>query len=196
MKQAITACLLCGNTLQPVRSWWQLLSNQLAPTLCEACYSNFEPAQTDALFTYNEAMKAWLNQYKILGDVQLAHSFRTELARALKTTAIMVPIPVHPAKLERRTFAQVDMLLDCAGIRYTHYLCKVEDSTQGLRNRAERLASANPFTLAPNKSATGKHFIVFDDIKTTGTTLSQACEVLQQAGAASVKTFTLSASEL
>lgn len=194
MKQPITHCLLCHTLLAPLRSWHRLLTNELTPTLCTACYQQFEPATSEALFTYNDAMKNWLNQYKILGDVQLAHSFRSELRKALSTDAIVVPIPLHPNKLAERTFAQVEMLLTCAGVPFEQYLLKKDDVTQGLRNRQQRLTSDNPFTLA--QEAQGKHFIIFDDIKTTGTTLRQASEILQQAGAASVKTFTLCASEL
>lgn len=197
MKQPITHCVLCGVALTPVRSFSRLLLRTLPDVLCATCYATFEPAASkEAIFTYNEAMQAWLNQYKILGDVLLAYSFAKELHAALAKGDIVVPIPLHPNKLAQRTFSQVALLLDCAEVPYVHYLQKVQDVTQGLRTRTERVASTNPFAVAPNADVSGKCFVVFDDIKTTGTTLKQARACLEEAGAKSVKTFTLCASEI
>ena len=141
-----------------------------------------------SLYTYNEAMKDYLHQYKFLQDVALASVFAGEL-KALSLNGIVVPIPMHPEKLKIRTFSQVEELLNQATIPYQQLLTKTTTSEQGKKSKKERLEAENLFELI-NEVET-KHYILFDDIYTTGATVHQAAKVLKDAGATSVEAITL-----
>ncbi|WP_342566971.1 ComF family protein [Psychrobacillus sp. FSL K6-4046] len=144
--------------------------------------------QVKSLYTYNEAMKEYLHQYKFLQDVALANIFAGEI-KALSMQGIVVPIPMHPEKLKERTFPHVDELLIHADIPFQNLLIKATPSEQGKKSKKERLESEDSFELIDNVEAT--HYILFDDIYTTGATVHQAAKLLRDAGAKSVEAITL-----
>lgn len=145
-------------------------------------------AQVRSLYTYNEAMKNYLHQYKFLQDVALANVFAGEL-KAISLQGIVVPIPMHPEKLKIRTFSSVEELLRQAAIPFHPLLTKTTTSEQGKKSKKERLEAENLFELI--NEVQPKHYILFDDIYTTGATVHQAAKVLMDAGAASVEAVTL-----
>ncbi|MGO1057939.1 ComF family protein [Planococcus sp. FY231025] len=142
-----------------------------------------------SLYVYNEAMKAFLHQYKFLQDAALSTVFAADLNSALKKEkAIIVPIPMKRENLEERTFAQVDLALEAAQLPYVHLLRKT-GGVQGKKNRAERMAAENLF--AWNSTAVPKRIILFDDLYTTGTTMHHAAKVLKEAGAEEIQLFSM-----
>ncbi|NME05061.1 ComF family protein [Psychrobacillus sp. BL-248-WT-3] len=141
-----------------------------------------------SIFTYNEAMKDYLHQYKFLQDVALANVFAGEL-KAIPMHGIVVPIPMHPEKLKERTFSQVEELLNHADIAFQNLLTKVNSSEQGKKSKKERLEAETLFELIHEVEPT--HYILFDDIYTTGATVHQAAKLLEDAGATSVEAITL-----
>ena len=115
-------CLLCEQRLANTPSWQSLFAIEKSLLLCEACSKSFERVDINergdildhvkSLYTYNEAMRNYLHQYKFLQDVALAGVFAAELRNELKRkNAIIVPIPMHPDKKIERTFSHVDELL-------------------------------------------------------------------------------------
>ena len=116
--------------------------------------------------------------------------FRKELHNCLKKlSGTVVSIPLHPSKLQERTFAQVDELLNAALIPYEHLLAKTSTASQSSKNRAERLATAQLFKTKGHVKP--QHYIVFDDMYTTGTTIAHAKKALLEAGATSVSSVSL-----
>ncbi|QDQ01359.1 ComF family protein [Lysinibacillus fusiformis] len=193
MNKTETHCLLCAQPLQSVPSWKILLTKQFPPCICEKCASRFEHSPTTtALYQYNDAMKDYLHHYKFLQDVALAKVFRQELHRQFKhEKSPIIPIPMHPLKQKERTFSHMEELLKAAKIPYTQLLEKTTTETQSSKNREERLQTAPIFQLLPGVSTEYKEYVLFDDIQTTGTTLRHATEILLQAGAKNVRSFTL-----
>ena len=98
---------------------------------------------------------------------------------------------MHPAKLRQRTFAHVDRMLDDARIPYVHLLEKTADVTQGEKSKQERMGTEPLFAIKPNMKIEKEHYIVVDDLYTTGTTVRHAAKVLKDAGAGMVEAVTL-----
>lgn len=138
---------------------------------------------------YNDAMKAFLHQYKFLQDAALSTVFAADLNSALKKEmAAVVPIPMKRENLKERTFAQVDLALEAAELPYVHLLHKT-GGVQGKKNRAERMAAEELF--AWNGKAVPKRIILVDDLYTTGTTMRHAAKVLEEAGAEEIRLFSM-----
>ncbi|MED3802760.1 phosphoribosyltransferase family protein [Lysinibacillus xylanilyticus] len=193
MNKIETLCLLCSRPLQSTFSWKILLTKQFQPTICDRCSARFEYSSTvSALYQYNDAMKDYLHQYKFLQDVALAKVFRQELHARLKhEKATIIPIPMHPLKQSERTFSHMEELLKAATIPFVQLLEKTTSETQSSKNREQRIQAAPLFCLMTGAHVEHKEYLLFDDIKTTGTTLRHATEILMNAGAKNVKSFTL-----
>lgn len=160
------------------------------PELCLEC-SHWETTDFrgvidsgNCLYAYNEAMKDYFHQFKFLQDVVLAEVFADELARAVKKSeATAVPIPMNREKLRKRTFSQVDSMLDAGRVDYIHLLHK-NGEIQGEKSKEERMATRGLFTW--NGSPVPKNIVLVDDMYTTGTTLRLAAKLLKQSGAETV----------
>ena len=161
----------------------------------------FKPADTimedttldglTSLYTYNEAMRDYLHQFKFLQDVALAGVFGNELRTVLKSKVNVIPIPMHPKNKIARTFAHVEELLKSACISYDDVLEKVDEESMGEKSKQERLAMSPLFKLKPNVTIRPEIYILVDDIYTTGTTLRHAADLLKEAGATKVEAVTL-----
>jgi competence protein ComFC len=197
----MNSCLLCETPIAEKPSWKALLALEKQTEICQDCSKKFQRAdikeeepfldQITSLYTYNEAMREYLHQYKFLQDVALASVFANELRTLLQGNATIVPIPMHPEKKVQRTFSPVDELLKSARIPFTHILDKTGTEAMGEKSKAERLAMAPLFTLKPGTTVQSGTYIVIDDIYTTGTTLRHAATVLKEAGATRVEALTL-----
>ena len=194
MHKEIMDCLLCGAPLIEQVSWLTLIQ-RFPTTICLKCEQKFSPVQNEqsdhrSLYHYNEAMKDYLHRYKFMYDVVLAKVFQKQLHNVFKQEQrIVVPIPMHPQKLIERTFSHIDELLIAANIPYKHLLEKTTIDTQSKKTRGERINTPQLFRVT--RKIDPKHYVVFDDIYTTGTTIEHAKKALVEAGAKSVTSLTL-----
>lgn len=198
--KTVNHCYLCAAPLHRKVTWRKLLTPTKEPVICDKCHQRFErvtPNQqkyedVTALYHYNEPMKDFLHQYKFLKDVVLSEVFREEIYQHLKDEqAIIVPIPMHPEKQKERTFAHIEELLIAARIPFTHLLEKISPVTQSSKTKIEREQSDQLFKLKAHEAIKPTHYILVDDIVTTGTTLQHAKSLLIEAGAEKVTAFTL-----
>ena len=194
MHKEVMDCLLCGTPLIEQVSWLTLIQ-RFGATICLTCQQKFSPvsnAQSDhrSLYHYNEAMKDYLHRYKFMGDVVLAKVFQKQLHDVFRREQrIVVPIPMHPQKLVERTFSHIDELLIAAKIPYKHLLEKTTTDNQSKKSREERINIPQLFRVI--RKIDPKHYVVFDDIYTTGTTIDHAKKALLEAGAKTVASVTL-----
>lgn len=203
MKKEIFDCLLCNAPLSEQVTWKTLLGNDYPRTICEECEEEFDVIETSpgekekeltvhSLYQYNDKMKDYLHRYKFMHDVVLSKVFRNQIRQHLKKRReLIVPIPIHPSKLKERTFAHVDELLKAADIPFKHLLEKMTNETQAGKSRGGRLNTPQLFKLKTKVYLNHKEILLIDDITTTGTTIQHAQKVLLEAGAKSVKAFTL-----
>ncbi|WP_399628628.1 ComF family protein [Sporosarcina sp. SG10008] len=197
----MNSCQLCETPIAEKPSWKALLALEQQTEICQDCSKKFQRAdikeeepfldQITSLYTYNEAMREYLHQYKFLQDVALASVFANELRALLKGNATIVPIPMHPERRIQRTFAHVDELLKIARIPFTHLLEKTGTEAMGEKSKAQRLAMEPLFKLKQGTAIQPSTYILVDDIYTTGTTLRHAATVLKEAGATRVDAVTL-----
>lgn len=197
-RHEVSSCLLCYGSIDDAMDWKKLFVNRFPNTICFQCeekfefYNNDDDSEVFSLYQYNEAMQDYLHRYKFMHDVLLAKVFRKQIFENLRhRKEEIVPIPMHPEKLKERTFSHVDELLKQANISYVHYLEKTTMETQGGKTREERLKTPQIFQLKENVLVKNQGILLVDDIYTTGTTIRHAKELLLEAGAKSVKAFTL-----
>ncbi|WPK12420.1 phosphoribosyltransferase family protein [Lysinibacillus louembei] len=195
MDKEVHNCLLCERELQHVITWKTLFERSWPPVICERCEEKFERAHYEkdgiiALYQYNDMMKQFLHQYKFSQDIVLAKVFRQKLYECLShRQETIVPIPMHPLKKKERTFAHIDELLHAAEIPFQHLLEKTTIETQVGKSKQQRQQVAPLFTC--NKELEMNHYILIDDILTTGTTIAHAKKALLDAGAQSVSAIVL-----
>ena len=194
-------CLLCEKELSSKPSWKSLLALEEETFICQDCSKLFKHADTTkeaitldgllSLYTYNEVMRDYLHQFKFLQDVALADVFAYELRKVLKSKVNIVPIPMHPNKKVKRTFAHVEELLKSAQTPYIDILEKIDEESMGEKTKQERLAMSPLFRLKQGAVIKPETYLLVDDIYTTGTTLQHAALLLKEAGAEKVEAVTL-----
>ncbi|MHC9532315.1 ComF family protein [Dellaglioa sp. L3N] len=179
-----TACQGCGRA-------------QATPELCVDCkkWQLIYPGlkfQNQALYVYNDFMKAFMQNYKFNGDYRLRTVFQTALKKKLATLDFdfLIVIPVDSGTLNKRGFNQVCGLL---AIEHSHFLERNDTvkERQSHKNRKQRLELVQPFALSSNcPDLSDKVVLVVDDIYTTGRTLFYAIALLAP-NAKCVKSLTL-----
>lgn len=193
---ASSVCLTCLESFERI-------SDQHCPTcykdgmedICQDCqfWKGQEiPAQHQAIFRYNAAMKEFFSSYKFEGDYELRKVFGNSLKQQLKCYRgyTIVPVPLGPERFQKRGFNQVTGLLEAGNISYQDVLEKRDLQASSSKNRQERLNSDMAFSIKNNTSLPTK-VLLFDDIYTTGTTLNRLKKLLLEAGCQEVCTFSL-----
>lgn len=161
-------------------------------TDCQKWEKEGNPVQHQSLFTYNEAMKNYFNQYKFQGDYVLRFVFAKAAKKAVKMFRehIIVPIPVSNEKFQVRGFNQVQGILDAANLSYRNILEKKDTLAQSSKTREERLQTQQAFKIKNGVDLPDKILLV-DDIYTTGKTLQLAKQILLEAGVKEILTFSI-----
>ena len=142
-------------------------------------------------------------QFKYSRQLHLRHPIATWLAEAMadarlrdRAFDLVVPVPLHPARLRERGFNQAHLLATMLGqeigvpvfavlerIRYT--------TSQTAFDRTDRMENLrNAFRLRKKMAVRELRVLLVDDILTTGSTLSECARVLREAGARSVYAVT------
>jgi ComF family protein len=131
----------------------------------------------------------------------LSRLFCAELPTQLSRPDLILPVPLHPRRLRERGFnqslelarriaADLELKIDwhsCRRIRAT-----LPQSSLDQRARRKNLHSA--FVADPELA--GRHIALFDDVITTGTTVSATSRALLQAGASRVDVWALARTPL
>ena len=111
----------------------------------------------------------------------------------------LVPVPLHPRKARHRGYNQAILLAETLaraageGTRVEPLLRRVADTgTQTALDRRTRMANLkNAFALAPGAALNpALHYILIDDVFTTGSTLNSCARTLRRAGALNVDVVT------
>ncbi|MFD1392250.1 ComF family protein [Lacticaseibacillus jixianensis] len=154
-----------------------------SPALCADCQRWESSGQVllhhRAYFRYTAAMKAFIQQYKGLGDYRLHGAFASVLQLSARGAAL-VPLPSEPAHYARRGFDPVVGLF--GHLKLSFWLVKADTAVpQAQKTRAERLLTAQSFT-AQLPVHPPPRVILLDDLYTTGRTLYHAQAALRAAG--------------
>jgi len=113
--------------------------------------------------------------------------------------ATMVPVPLHPRKARERGYNQAELLATAlaraagGGARVERLLRReVDTPTQTAFDRRTRMANLkNAFALVRSGPLnSGLHFILVDDVFTTGSTLNSCARALRRSGAVKLDVVT------
>ena len=100
--------------------------NQEDDQLCEDClkWEKVYPHLSlnhQALFTYNDMAKEFMEQFKFQGDLLLAETFSEEIKKVLapyKKSHVILAVPKNQKVLEKQGYNPVEILLERAGIEF------------------------------------------------------------------------------
>jgi competence protein ComFC len=136
-------------------------------------------------------IKDLIHLYKFHHHRNIAHVLTDLIWSELKerglTSSVMVPVPCSRHGRKARGFDQCSLIASDLRKRYKMEVCdplvkRTRGSTQQKRlNRAERIdceKSRFYVNRSLKKQTAGRHVILFDDIITTGSTLTEAAGVL------------------
>lgn len=110
--------------------------------------------------------------------------------------AVLIPIPSSKKRMKEKGFNQTFLVCDYLGTipirkdilirtKHTPPQSRIKDKTERLKN------SKNCFAVKKNADLVNKHIILFDDVTTTGATLSEARKTLLSSGAKNVTAITI-----
>ncbi|MEZ5413857.1 MAG: ComF family protein [Opitutaceae bacterium] len=112
--------------------------------------------------------------------------------------AILVPVPLHPRRERERGYNQSQMLAEClgqaaGGAEIGNLLERVQDTVSQTHHdkRARQANLKNAFALAKGAPINpARHYILIDDVFTTGSTLNSCARVLRRAGCLNLDVIT------
>lgn len=154
--------------------------------------TNFRTAR--AAFVYEGTVRRALQKLKYGGvarlAVPLADATLPTLAEVLHESgrAVLVPVPVHPARQRERGYNQAALLADRlarrTGLPLRQLLARTRPTVkQHTLDRAARLRNlASAFALRSPLAAAPEAVVIVDDIMTTSATLETCASVLHRAG--------------
>ncbi len=198
-------CLICGRRM-PTGRWM----------VCESCWDCLprlwkthqkdERLCTDmtmSVFEYREPFQRVLHAFKYGGIRSLAYPLALELRDVLSRCSdppdILVPVPLHPARLRERGYNQSRLLATELGhacgvpvLSYGHFRRIRYTSSQARLDRQHRLQNlSHAFRVIHSRDLWNRRVALVDDVLTTGSTLDECAKTLFRAGVRSVCTCTV-----
>ncbi|MDO4670943.1 MAG: ComF family protein [Aerococcus sp.] len=149
--------------------------------------------QNKAFYHYDSGFRAWLLLLKGQREQRLARLFAYKLKNYAKQWPdyTWVPIPSSMDNYRQRGFHQTSCILYWSQLPYLElFLPPKTTAKQALQNRKERLENTRQFELIPDAKLP-KKVLLFDDVYTTGSTLHQVLQVLEDHGIETVRSMTL-----
>src|SRR3990172_8095216 len=163
--------------------------------VCGACLRH--PPQfymTVAAWRYAYPVDRLVQALKFHGRLALASLFADVLASLVKRVDVVIPMPLHPARLTERGFNQAaeiarhltGILGSGLALRGASRIRRTLPQTDlPLAERARNVRGAFACTL----ELSGARIAVVDDVMTTGATLGELAKVLKRSGAARVENW-------
>lgn len=193
-----------------------LVGELVAPTLCAACEVPVSPQvlfcpacvatveripprshRSRAMFEYGGAIATAITRLKY-GDrpdlgPRLGKSMLPIAEQLRGAVDVVVPVPLHPRRLEERGYNQAVLLASPIARRLDvpllfRALLRTRDTTQqATLDRSHRLTNlTSAFRVHDAPNIQGKRILLLDDVRTTGATLEACAKMLIEKGARDV----------
>ncbi|HFD80684.1 MAG TPA: ComF family protein [Gammaproteobacteria bacterium] len=169
--------------------------------LCPRCQKRRPPLdRCRALFQYRKPVDAWIQALKFNRDLAAARLLGGLLLEHMPeapgdSRPVLIPVPLHRARLGQRGYNQsleIARPWRSRGYRIDTRLCRRRRST---RAQSELPADARRGNVRDAFAATaeldGGHFVLIDDVMTTGATLNELARTLKRAGARRVDAWVI-----
>ena len=214
MAYSDSLCPICGKTavsfLTPCAECSQKIEKASFP-VCSLCAVDLagsdnpcpdcRPEQTvldglTVLGSWRGPLREWLSELKYGGDSRMADWLAEQLTiiwREKWSRIPIVPVPPRPSRIFRNGIDPVGLILKGMGRRgvpIKRLLVRRGNRTQKSLNRRDRKLAVNlDYRIKRNVTINDRSYILFDDVTTTGTTLTVCAQLLKSAGAAQVHGF-------
>jgi len=156
------------------------------------------------LFKYDGTLRDKMILYKFHENAHLYKMFaeivaKNELANNfLKQYDIILPVPIHKNRKKLRGYNQSELIVKelAKNTRIqitTNALIKQKNNiSQSTLNKLERIENVkNVYALKNSETLKNKKILIFDDIYTTGSTVSECIKILEQAHPKQIGVLTL-----
>jgi ComF family protein len=194
---------LLASALAPPRCAACDIPVRMLAAFCPACASTHERAESSAASlaacVYGGAVARAITRCKYERRPDLARPLGDLLWRAVEpyagamSGALVVPVPLHPARLAERGFNQSALLAgrvarSLGAPMAPRALARTTDTAhQANLDRAARLANVSAaFRVRHPAAVRGRLVLLVDDVRTTGATLDACRSVLAGAGASRI----------
>jgi len=159
--------------------------------------------QNRSALAYDESSRNIILRFKHGDQTHAVKAFIPWLKQAgsalLQTANVIIPVPLHRARLIKRRYNQSDLI---ARELVRHYpeidyypdgLNRIKNTVpQGHKQAKDRKKNVSKaFESNPNYDYEGKTILIIDDVYTTGATLNECAKMLYRAGAEQVNCLTL-----
>lgn len=181
-------CTTCGSPF-----YGEMEGTRVCPH-CDGLHPAFREGRTAVVFKGPaRALMIELKYHRglfVLPDMELVFRRAAHVCELVRG-AVVVPVPLHPRKERKRGFNQTVLLAEIlarvagGGSRVENLLRRVENTgTQTALNRETRMANLkNAFALARGAVINPDlHYVIVDDVFTTGSTLNSCARTLRRAG--------------
>ena len=156
------------------------------------------------IFQYKELVRKLIIQYKFNGKSYLYKTFCEFIVKNkkafdfIKSYDIIIPVPIHKKRMRERGYNQSELISkELARILnleiYTNVLTKVKNnmpqSTLDQKEREEN--TKNVYKLINSEKIYNKKVLIFDDVFTTGATISACVREIEKASPSKIGVLTL-----
>ncbi|MFK6999545.1 ComF family protein [Flavobacterium oreochromis] len=200
-----TICIKCRHEL-PLTYQWTKKSNEASIKF----FGRIDVEHVSALFYYHKEGigQQLIHNLKYKGHVEIGKLLGKWHAEHLKSLSVfkninyIIPVPLHPKKLKERGYNQIDTycesLSEMLKIPINKNILFREEYgiSQSKKKRAERnTLKTNDFISKLEKLDQPVHFLLVDDVLTTGATLEACAKVLQQSDKIKISIVTMAFSQ-
>ena len=171
-----------------------------ASTVCAACLESSPPQDcTWAAFRYEPPVMQQVVALKFRADFQPARTLGALMAERLAARPaplpdLLIPVPLHPSRLQRRGYNQaLEVARELAARLSLPWRADLARRVRVTREQTDLTAAERRSNVrgvfAADRRVRGRHVALLDDVITTGATIAELAHVMRKAGAARVEAW-------